>query len=159
MVRPLTGRGVLFWLFGFFGVIVAVNVCFAVISVKTFSGEDEQKPYLQGVEYNDTLARRAEQEKLGWKAAVSAVRQASGKVRFTVALRRADGSPEDGAVLRGELRHPASEYRDRPLDLKQTAPGRYEEELAGVAPGAWDVIVNNRRAQAPFEATRRLWVP
>ncbi|HEY1878254.1 MAG TPA: FixH family protein, partial [Rhizomicrobium sp.] len=66
MTGRLTGRGVLIWLFGFFAVIFAMNIYFIMVSSRTFRGEDEQKPYLQGVEFNQTLARRAEQESLGW---------------------------------------------------------------------------------------------
>src|SRR5664279_3002869 len=94
MNRVLTGRGVLLWLVAFFGIIFATNAYYITIAVKSFSGEDEQKPYLQGVEYNDTLARRALQKKLDWRAAVAASRLASGNVRIEVDLVQANGAPE-----------------------------------------------------------------
>ncbi len=159
MNKTLTGRGVLLWLFAFFGIIFATNAYFIVLSVKTFSGEDEQKPYLQGVEYNDTLARRAAQRRLGWRATMTATRLSSGHVRISVALAGPDGAPETKVSLIGELRHPADEYRDQVLKLKETMPGTYQEELASVSPGSWDLIVNSIAGNAPFEATRRLWVP
>jgi nitrogen fixation protein FixH len=159
MTKPLTGRGVLLWLFAFFGIIFATNAYFITISVKTFRGEDEQKPYLQGVEYNDTLARRAEQRKIGWQANVSAARLNSGQVRISVGLTQANGQPETKTALHGELRHPADENKDRDLILKETQPGLYQTELSGVAPGSWDVLVSNSDKAAPFEAVRRLWVP
>ena len=125
MKRELTGRGVLIWLIGFFVVILAVNVGFIYFSYDTFRGEDEQKPYLQGIEFNRTLARRAAQARLGWQADVSAERLASGQVRVAVNLRDAAGTPQALTSGSAELRHPADENRDRTLALKQIAPGRY----------------------------------
>jgi nitrogen fixation protein FixH len=159
MNKVLTGRGVLLWLGAFFGIIFATNAYYITIAVKSFSGEDEQKPYLQGVEYNDTLARRALQKKLDWRAAVAASRLPSGNVRIEVDLVQASGAPEIGARLAGELRHPANENRDRTLDLREAAPGRYQADLANVSTGSWDVMVNSGAKDAPFEAVRRVWVP
>jgi len=159
MTKPLTGRSVLFWLGAFFGLIFATNAYFITVSVKTFRGEDEQKPYLQGVEYNDTLARRAVQRRIGWRASVSAARLDSGLVRISVGLTQADGQPETNTTLHGELRHPADENKDRELTLKETRPGLYQADLSGVASGSWDVLVGNADKAAPFEAVRRLWVP
>ena len=158
MIRTLTGRGVLLCLAGFFGLIFATNAIFITEAVKTFRGEDEQLPYLQGVAYNQTLENRAQQVRLGWQASIAAQRTAAGKVLVTVALNQRDGAPEDRASLAGELRHPADENRDRALRFSQVTPGLYRAELAGVAPGNWDVLVSNKGSD-PFQASRRLWVP
>jgi nitrogen fixation protein FixH len=154
----LTGRDVFIWLFGFFAVIFAMNIYFIMVSTSTFRGEDEQKPYLQGVAYNQTLARRAEQMALGWKAAISATRLSGGNVRIEMRMMDRDGRPVKGPELGGELRHPADENRDRPIDLKLVGPGTYQAELAGISPGAWDVLVRSRNEHVPFEAERRLWL-
>ena len=159
MTRPLTGRGVLLWLAGFFLCVIAVNAGFVVASVKTFSGEDEQKPYLQGVEYNDTLARRAAQRILNWRASVTSSRLENGAVRVTIFLRHPDGSPVPGLSLRGELRHPTDEAKDRPVPLKEAAPGTYQAVVDGIGRGAWDIVAETAPHQPPFEATRRLWLP
>ena len=159
MNRTLTARGVLLWMLALFIPVIAVNVYFIVLSVTTFRGEDEQRPYLQGIEYNDTLERRAVQEKLGWNATISASRLPHGKVQIAVALKQANGAPETAVTLHGELRHPADENRDRTLKLREVGGGLYEADLSGVRPGAWDVIVSTAAHDAPFEASRRVWVP
>jgi nitrogen fixation protein FixH len=159
MKRELTGRGVLLWLIGFFVVIIAVNAGFIFLSVDTFRGEDEQKPYLQGIEFNQTLARRAAQARLGWRAEISAIRLASGIIRVAVSLRDSGGAPHTLAAASAELRHPSDENRDRRLALTQIAPGRYVADADGVPSGAWDVVITGRALDAPFEASRRLWVP
>jgi len=159
MNRSLSGRDVLVWLAGFFGIIIAVNIWFVMASLRTFSGEDEQKPYLQGVAYNQTLARRAEQSALGWRATIATSRLESGAVRISVILNRPDGTPESGLTLTGELHHPADEGLDRTLHLEEKARGLYQAELAGIHRGEWDVIVATAANLPPFEARRRLWVP
>ena len=155
-MKVLTGRRVLIWLAGFFGIIIATNAIFIAEAVKTFRGEDEQKPYLQGVEYNQTLAHRAEQKRLGWHASIDGRRLPEGKVEILVELRHRDGSPETGAQLAGELRHPADENRDRVLQFSQISSGHYQATVEA-APGHWDVLVSNSQG-APFQATRRLWL-
>ena len=158
MTGTLTGRGVFLWLVGFFGIIFATNAIFITAAVKTFRGEDEQRPYLQGVAYNQTLEHRAEQVRLGWQASVAARRISAGMVRVTVQLQQHNGAPQTKASLTGEMRHPADENRDRPLFFSEILPGVYQAESAGIAPGNWDVLVSNQ-GHDPFQASRRLWLP
>jgi nitrogen fixation protein FixH len=157
-MKKLTGRGVLLILIGFFGVIILTNAIFITAAIHTFRGEDEARPYLQGVEYNQTLARRAEQAKLGWRASMGDRRLASGTVLLTVDVTAPDGTAPTGLLLTGELRHPADEHRDRSLRFSETLPGHFEAVLRDVAPGHWQMTVSNRQKQ-PFQAERRLWVP
>lgn len=158
MTRRLSGRGVLLVLLGFFGVIIATNAIFITAAVRTFRGEDEAKPYLQGMEYNHTLARRAEQARLGWRARIGDQRLSSGAVLLTIDVSQPDGKAPKGLSLTGELRHPADEHRDRILRFAETAPGHFETRLRDLAPGRWEMVVSNSQAM-PFQAERRLWVP
>lgn len=158
MSGKLTGRGVLFWLIAFFGTIIAVNAYFIVISVTTFRGEDEQKPYLQGIEYNQTLARRAVQERLDWNATITATRLPSGAVRIAVTITDPHGLPQSQVRLSGELRHPSDENRDRAIVLRGIGNGRYTADVKNVSSGAWDVMVESTSRAQPFDAVRRLWV-
>ena len=158
MIKTLTGRGVSLWLAGFFGLIFATNAIFITAAVKTFRGEDEQSPYLQGVAYNQTLEHRARQVRLGWQASIAARREASGKVDIVVELHQRDGRPETGATIAGQLRHPADENRDRSLHFLELSPGVYHAEQADIASGNWDVLISNK-GRDPFQASRRLWLP
>ncbi len=155
----LTGRGVLLWLLAFFVPVILVNVWFIAISVSTFSGEDEQKPYLQGISYNNTIARREQQAALGWRMSISARRSDSGRVDLDIALRNADGSLRCGDKLVGELRHPADEYKDKTITVTAGRSCHYMARVDGVSRGAWDVVVSTVDNAQPFEATTRLWLP
>jgi len=154
----LTGHGVLLVLLGFFGVVMTTNVIFVTAAVRTFRGEDEAKPYLQGVQYNHTLARRAEQAQLGWRARIGDQRLPSGAVLLTIDVSQPDGKAPKGLSLTGQLRHPADEHRDRALHFSETAPGHFETQLRDLTPGRWEMVVSNSRDK-PFQAERRLWVP
>ncbi len=114
MKRTLTGRGVLLWLALFFGVVILTDMIFVTVAVKTFRGEDEEKPYLQGIAYNQTLARRAEQARLGWHAVIAAERMGDRGAVVDLDVVDATGAPKAGLILTGELRHPSDEHRDRP---------------------------------------------
>jgi nitrogen fixation protein FixH len=158
MNRKLTGKGVFLILAGFFGVIIATNAFFITAAVRTFRGEDEARPYLQGVEYNHTLARRAEQARLGWRANMGDRRLPSGMVLLTIDVAQPNGEPPGGLALKGTLRHPADENRDLSLRFTETAPGHFETVVRDLAPGTWQMVVSNSNDR-PFQATRRLWVP
>ena len=158
-MKRVSGRFVLLCLGVFFTAIIAVNVLFIVLSVKTFSGEDESQPYLQGVAYNKTLAQRRAQAELGWHANLSAARLKDGAVRVTLSIADAKGIPQGPGAMAGRLRHPADEERDRDLRFRVAGPGLFVADLKGVAAGYWDVVTHSAGSQIPFDAERRVWVP
>jgi nitrogen fixation protein FixH len=153
MTRPLTGRAALFWLLAAFAIVFAVNAIFVAEAIGTFRGGDEQNPYLQGIDYNQTLARRAAQAALGWHATIGAQ---NGRIVVTLAAR--NGAPVTGESLQGELHHPSDANLDRAISFRAIAPGRYAADVSNVKPGAWDVFVRASDTKKPFEASRRLWL-
>lgn len=158
-MKQLAGRDVLLYLLAFFGIIIAVNVYFAFVAVETFRGEDNLKPYQEGIDYNQTLERRAAQEKLGWTAVFDVSRVNSDKVRVDVVLKGARGAPETKVPLIGELHHPSDENKDKAVKLVEVRAGEYAGNATGIRPGAWDLIVKTPEKDVPFEASRRMWVP
>lgn len=159
MTKPLTGKHILFWLGGTFGMVFAVNGLFIAKAVGTYPGEDVQNPYLQGVDYNQTLAQRADQASLGWKATIDGARDAAGAASISVVLESTNGTLPRGFVLSGELRHPADAELDHPLKFAQVGSNTFVTRVKNVGAGAWDVIVNaHDEKNIPFEATRRLWL-
>ena len=62
--RRLTGRGVLLWLFAFFGVTFAVNGAFIYFAVSTFPGVEVASSYKAGQEFEGEIAAgRAQAER------------------------------------------------------------------------------------------------
>ncbi len=135
----------------FFAVVIAVDVLFTVIAVRTFPGEVSVTPYEDGLLYNKKLARLSEQAKLGWRAAAEPV---GGTV--VVRMRDASGGPLVGLTVKGKLQRPATEAGSADLVFQEAAPGIYVAQ-SGVRSGAWDLTLTagDRGAKA-FEAERRL---
>jgi nitrogen fixation protein FixH len=157
MSKTLTGRHVLVWLVGSFAAVLAVNVLFIVKAIGTYPGEDVNNPYLQGIDYNHTLANRAQQTALGWRATIAAARDSHATVTVSVTLQSGKALPPAFA-LTGRLRHPMDAERDRALAFRRTGRDSFESRLVAVPRGAWDVVVN-ASGPMPFEASRRVWLP
>lgn len=159
MTRTWTGYHILVTLAATFGVVLAVNVFFVVKAYSTFSGEDEQKPYMQGIAYNETLERHALQARLGWKALVGATRAGQSDVRIAVSLSDRVGAPINSVSLTALLKHPSDQSRDREVKLRLVSAGLYAADVRGVSPGLWDLVVSAMNAPTtPFEAARRVWI-
>jgi nitrogen fixation protein FixH len=163
-MKPLTGRKTFAIFVAVFGVIFAVNGYLVAQAINTFRGEatstfrgeSASDDYLQGINYNRTLVRRAQQKAMGWQAAIGASRQAGGLMRVVLDVKSRDGSPVAGLQIQGVLRHPSDAHRDRTLAFVEKGSGAYEAQLAHVAPGVWEVEV--RSPNVPFEASRRVWL-
>ena len=133
--KPITGRHVLLMLVLFFGVMLVANAVFVIVAVRSFPGESEEKSYLQGIHFNETLAARAEQEKLGWRVEIAGFDRDQVELRFY----SAEGAVVAGLAVAGDLRRPAFNGADQPLIFRETAPGVYRTELEALDAGAWDL--------------------
>lgn len=157
--RKLTGRGVIIWLIATFGVVLAVNFYFIYEAERTYPGQDVSHPYLQGIDYNQTLASRAKQAELGWSATIGGTLTKDGTATITVTIHDKAGKPVSGEALSGLLRHPMDEELDRKIALKPVGDGTYVGHVPHVQAGNWYVVVTRKNTkEAPFEAERRLWL-
>lgn len=149
----MRGWHVLALMLAFFSFIIAVNVTFAVIAVRSFPGEDVRRSYLQGIQYNDTLAQRREQAALGWQANASFAPSADGAT-LEVVLRDRDGAPIDGAIITGEIQWPTTDSFDRATTFEAQGEGRYVAHLADLQPGRWRLRAHAQRdaGSLDFEA-------
>lgn len=155
MTAELKGWHVLALLLAFFGITIAVNVMLSVYAIDTFSGEDVSKPYVAGLNYNRTLEARAAQNELGWTATVGA-KLDRGTATVSVHIAGRDGVPKNKLVVDAVLRRPTDANLDQKVTLASTGNGVYEAAVAGIVPGAWDVVVHAQEDGAAFEAERRV---
>src|SRR3954447_7359564 len=100
----LTGWHFLAMIVGFFLVVIAVDVTFAVLAYRTHPGEVSVTPYEDGLVYDRKIAQQRAQEALGWRAAAGAEQG-----RVVVLLQDRAGRPLGGLVLAGKLERPATE--------------------------------------------------
>jgi nitrogen fixation protein FixH len=156
-VRPfqLTGWHVLAIIVGFFAIVIAVDVTFAISAYHTFPGEVSATPYEDGVAYNRKLAQLKAQSRLGW-APVATV-SADGAIR--VEVRDGAGRPVRGLRLTGRLERPATEAGRIVPTFREAEPGVYLAR-PGRLMGAWDAtLILVDPAGSRFEAERRLTWP
>lgn len=151
----LTGRHVLMMVIAFFGVIIAANVFFITQAVRTFPGEDVRRSYVQGLNYNETLADREAQAALGWRAAASLSRDAAGAAVEIILIDR-DGLPVDGATLEGSLRRPLEARDDQTLAFVGLGEGRYRAAVGSLAEGQWALRARAVRGAHHFDVEARL---
>lgn len=159
MAREWTGWHTIWALVATFGVVFAVNGYFIFQAERTYPGEDVHHPYLQGIDYNQTLKARARQKALGWSATIGGMLAPDGTATITVTLKDKAGKPVTGEALKGLLRHPMDEELDQPIALREVTAGTYVGQVGHVRAGSWYVVVTRRtHKEAPFEAVRRLWL-
>jgi nitrogen fixation protein FixH len=158
----LKGWHVLILVVGFFAAVTAIDVGMAVQAYRTFPGEVSATPYEDGLKFNSTLAERAEERSLGWRASVKATVLGaggtinSGRTQLLVTISDKTGQPVRGLELKGRLERPATESGRRQLSFVETRPGLYQA-FAPDSPGAWDLTISGAdTAGRPFEAESRM---
>lgn len=146
----LRGVHVLWMILAFFGVVIAVNVAFAVMAVRSFPGEDVRRSYLQGLHYNETLSARRAQSALGWRASASLGGAGENAALEVVLVDRA-GAPLRGVRLAGVLQWPTTSSLDRELAFAPVGDGHFTAPVTALRNGRWRL-----RAHAENEAGEAL---
>lgn len=150
-------RGVhVFWIIaGFFLVTFAVNAFFITKAVATFPGEDAKKSYLQGLEYNTTLARRADQAARGWTAQVGFDPQ--DESQLIVRVHEPAGAPVAGLDVLARVRMAGVADEEVIEHLVEVSAGEYRTAVALSGPRR-EVLIEGRERGADavvFEAHKK----
>lgn len=152
----------LVWFLGFFGFMFAVNGIFLWTAITTFPGEDVEKSYLTGLDYNQEIARRERQAKEGWNAEIGLQGPAAHQ-EIRIRMSKRDGSALPATVATLLMRHPADRALDRTLDVVPTGRGEYSAPVADLMPGTWTVQftadVDPQTEGEEFKAVREVHVP
>jgi len=156
--QPWTGRRVLILLCAFFAVIFAVDFGFMYVAIKTHPGEVEGS-YAKGVAYNQTLARVAAQEKLGWQTSLTASRAQDGTTDLVFAVQDRAGAPVDRLQVMAVLDRPATEQDDLAVTFAPEGGGRYRARLNLPLAGNWNATITTAAPDGtPVTEERRLWL-
>jgi nitrogen fixation protein FixH len=125
----ITGRQVLVFTVGAFGIIIAVNVVMAWKAISTFPGLEAQNTFVASQEFD---TRRDAQAALGWTVAVGHER---GRVKLVIT--DAAGAPVQVASLNVLIGRPTSAQDDVRPDFTFVG-GLYEAEVP-LEKGQWMV--------------------
>jgi len=157
--KPITGRTVLVWLFGFFGVIFAANAVFLYLALGSFPGVVVESSYKAGQSYNQEIAAARVQADLNWQISSEIVRQTGAGGQLVVTAMDAGGNPLYGIELQASLMHPAHENADIDLILRADGGGRYVAEVDTLPPGNWNLILEiDQDGSRKFKSENRVFV-
>lgn len=134
--KQFSGWHALACFFGFFALMFAVNGVFLYQAITSFPGEDTPKSYLQGLNYNATLADRAAQTETGWRAEIGMEDK-----QFLFRLKDEDGNPVGGLRAVVTFRRRATTQADTHFDLRGTDAGEYAIWVERLSSGQWEASV------------------
>lgn len=148
--REFTGRHMLAIMFGFFGIIIAVNVTMAWLAGASWTGFVVRNSYVASQEFNEKVAAAREQRALGWVATLAI---ADGVAELS--LTDGAGVPIALDAARLVLRSPATDRADQSVDLR-AGERAYRGEVV-LNDGVWVVeIIASARDGREWRDTRRL---
>lgn len=137
----LKGWHVLLMMCAFFGFMFVVNGIFLWASIKSFPGEDEQKSYLQGLHYNQTIEARRVQAENGWSAQVG-LAGAGADQALVIRLLDRDGAPLTAETISAQIRRTATDLSDAELVMERTGAGEYSAIVGPLEKGQWEARID-----------------
>lgn len=151
----LTGWHVLAMFGAFFGGMMAVNILFVVLALKTFSGEADHA-YINGLKFNETLAAQARQAELGWTMSLGLERPTGGGAILEARLLDRNQQPLSGAKMAGMIGRTTDSNEDRALQFSETQPGVYRAVIDQIKPGRWKFSATAQIAGVPQFSTETI---
>ncbi len=144
--RELTGRAVLFWLIGFFGLVLVVNVVMVHAATSTFGGVETASSYKAGLMFESEVARAERQQALHWRVDGKLSRDRAGDAVLDISVRDAQGRPVTGLAADARLAHPVDERLDHVIAVARNGAGQFHGESRAM-PGQWELIVDLYRGK------------
>ena len=137
----LTGRHVLLWLVGFFGLVFTVNAVLVRAATSTFGGLETPSSYKAGLMFESEIARAERQQALRWQVDGKLKRDHKGETVLDISVRDAQGAPVSGLSADATLAHPADARLDQIIHLVKRGAGAFHGEAEGHS-GQWELIVD-----------------
>ncbi len=139
--RELTGRAVLIWLIGFFGLVFVVNGIMAKAAISTFGGVETQSSYKAGQMFEQEVKLAKAQDDLRWHVDGKLNLDRVGEAVLDMTVRDAAGQPVGGLNADARLWHPEDSRRDHVIPMSKAGPGAFHGE-AHAQSGRWELIVD-----------------
>jgi len=139
--RELTGRVVLFWLLGFFGIVFVANAMLVQAATSTFGGLETGSSYKAGLMFTEEIASAQRQDALHWHVNGKLTRDRAGEAVLDINARDGQSAPLTGLTAVARLAHPADARLDHVIPLSRSGVGTFHGE-AQAQPGQWELIVD-----------------
>ncbi|MCB1507930.1 MAG: FixH family protein [Hyphomicrobiaceae bacterium] len=158
--RPITGRTVLYWLLGFFGVMFVANGFFIYFAMESWPGTVTESAFTDSQNFNTTRNEALDLPGLEWQAGVDVDVTAQG-LAIVVTLGDAAGNPVTGLELSGLVGRPASDRDDHVLTFAEVEAGRYRAEVETLGGGYWALSLRGERGEPGlvYADQRRIRIP
>lgn len=116
----------------------------------------EQDYYRKAVAWDETMARQAASDRLGWRARASFTAPVGAALpALVVQATDSAGAPLTGARFSAVLIHNADAAHPLRATLTETSEGRYEAPVGIAHAGMWEVRLEARRDGERFASTQR----
>lgn len=147
----LKGWHVLLIMLAFFGVMFIVNGIFLYSAITSFPGEDVEKSYAQGLDYNHTLEARRAQEAQGWTVGAGLD---AGKLIVEVGAM--EGQPVSMLDVHATIRRAVTAEEDIVLTLAPAGRrGIYEADVPELTAGRWEILIEAHKPDGQLAVTAR----
>ncbi|MCV0423836.1 MAG: FixH family protein [Roseibium sp.] len=157
--KAITGKTVLVWLLGFFGVIFTANAIFIYLALGSFPGVVVESSYEAGQAYNQEIAAAKAQAELHWQVTSEFLDTGDTGSTLMVSATDADGTPLFGVDVRAVLRHPANDDADVELFLHADGGGRYVADVEALPEGNWTLVLEIRQEGIrKFKSENRIYL-
>jgi len=152
--RPITGRTVLTYFLGFFGIVFAMNFYMVRVAVSSFSGVETESSYKAGLSFKNDIAAAQAQEARHWSVEATLQRDDASGVIITA--RDAQGHALAGLTPEVRLAHPTDKRRDVVLEFVELIPGQFRN-LTPMPGGQWDLVIDlKRETETVFRSKSRV---
>jgi nitrogen fixation protein FixH len=128
-------------LVSFFGVVIGVNLIMMKLAIQTLSGTEVDSAYSASLAYESEIAAAHDQNARNWKVDAHIGRDSGGGATVQVEAHDKNGAPVAGLKFQGRFERPTDRRADRSVALAEVGIGIYRGNVAGVASGQWDLVL------------------
>lgn len=140
----------------FFLVVVTVNIGYIVISKKSFNGVATQNSYNKGLKYNQTLAKKKDQEKLKWKINIKISQAGKNQKDIKIFVKDKDNNNIENAKVNVRFIRPTYEGIDFNADFDQQKNTNFYQKLVTFpALGVWDFEISLTKDNDNYKTKKR----
>lgn len=141
-----------YYFVAFFIFLALADGMFVYLATSTHTGVVKEQAYEKGLDYNQVVAAKAAQDKLGWESTII-----YDKGIIVASLLDNDKQPLQ-AEVQLFLQRPTQDGEDFTLPLNPNADGTYGAAVTFPAKGQWDVTFVGKRGENSYQKRQRIIV-
>lgn len=138
---------------GFFVLFIGILSVMTYVATHHYSGVMTKETYRRGLDYNETLAKAAKQEALGWKGSFTyTVKEQRANIIFM--LRDKQNAPISDASVIAVFFRPTQQGNDVRFSLTSVGDGKYVGTTTLAWQGQWQVTISATKSENNYQLQR-----